>query len=121
VPALPCPAPGGLRSAARTADFDNRRSDADFLIEFEPGADPDMAGFLDVKEALEVVVGRSVDLVDRIAVEQSRNYLRRRQILLDAEPVYVAGCRRRGGVCRRSRSGTIHRKQVALSCCHSLH
>src|ERR1700730_12177803 len=78
-------------SAARTADFDNRRSDADFLIEFEPGADPDMAGFLDVKEALEAVGGRSVDLVDRIAVEQSRNYLRRRQILRDAEPVYVAG------------------------------
>ena len=85
---------GTLRSSIRRApgDFDNRRNDADFLIEFEPGADPDMAGFLDVKEALEVVVGRSVDLVDRIAVEQSRNYLRRRQILRDAEPVYVAGC-----------------------------
>jgi hypothetical protein len=50
-----------------------------------------MARFLDVKEIIAVVVGRSVDLVDRIAVEQSRNYLRRRQILRDAEPVYVAG------------------------------
>jgi len=37
------------------------------------------------------VVGRPVDLVDRLAVERSRNYLRRRQIMREAEPVYVAG------------------------------
>ncbi len=78
-------------SAARGGDFDPARSDVDFLIEFEPGADPGMGGFLDVEEALEELVGRPVDLVDRLAVEQSRNYLRRRQILQDAEPVYVAG------------------------------
>jgi len=34
-------------------------------------------------------VGRPVDLVDRFAVERRRNYLRRRQILLEAEPVYL--------------------------------
>ena len=78
-------------SAARGDDFDPAHSDVDFLVEFEPGADPGMAGFLDVEEALGAVVGRPVDLVDRLAVEQSRNYLRRRQILGDAEPVYVAG------------------------------
>ena len=77
-------------SAARAEDFDPARSDVDFLVEFEPGADPGMAGFLDVEEALTGLVGRPVDLVDRLAVEQSRNYLRRRQILGDAEPVYVA-------------------------------
>ena len=78
-------------SAARGTDFDPARSDIDFLIEFETGADPGMGGFLDVEKALQEVVGRPVDLVDRLAVEQSRNYLRRRQILGDAEPVYVAG------------------------------
>lgn len=78
-------------SAARGADFDAQRSDADFLIEFEPGQDPGMAGFMDLKQALEQAVGRPVDLVDRLAVERSRNYLRRRQILGEAEPVYVAG------------------------------
>ena len=78
-------------SAARGTDFDARRSDADFLIEFEPGRDPGMAGFMELKEALERTVGRPVDLVDRAAVERSRNYLRRRQILGEAEPVYVAG------------------------------
>ncbi len=78
-------------SAARSEDFNPARSDVDFLIEFEPGADPGFSGFLDIEEALEQVVGRPVDLIERIAVEQSRNYLRRRYILRDAEPVYVAG------------------------------
>jgi predicted nucleotidyltransferase len=78
-------------SAARGDDFDPARSDVDFLVEFDPSADPGMAGFLDVEEALRQVVGRKVDLVDRLAVEQSRNYLRRRQILGDAESVYVEG------------------------------
>jgi hypothetical protein len=50
-----------------------------------------MAGFMELKEALERTVGRPVDLVDRGAVERSRNYLRRRQILGEVEPVYVAG------------------------------
>ncbi len=78
-------------SATREQDFDPERSDADFLIEFEPGCDPGMAGFMELKEALERAVGRPVDLIDRVAVERSRNYLRRRQILGEAEPVYVAG------------------------------
>ena len=78
-------------SAARGDDFDPARSDVDFLVEFDPSADPGMAGFLDVEAALRQVVGRKVDLVDRLAVEQSRNYLRRRQILGDAESVYVEG------------------------------
>jgi hypothetical protein len=33
----------------------------------------------------------SVDVVDRRAIEQSRNYLRRRHILQEAEPIFVAG------------------------------
>jgi hypothetical protein len=61
------------------------------LIEFEPGSDPGFAGFLDLKEALEQVLGRPVDLVERGAVEQSRNYIRRRRILQEAEPLFVAG------------------------------
>ena len=77
-------------SAARDADFDAQRSDADFLIEFEPSRDPGMAGFMDIKQAPEQAVGRSVELVDRPAVERSRNYLRRRHILGEAEPGYPA-------------------------------
>jgi predicted nucleotidyltransferase len=78
-------------SATREQDFDPARSDADLLIEFEPDAEPSSAEFLDLKEALEQVLGRPVDLIERIAVEQSRNYLRRRRILQEAEPIFVAG------------------------------
>jgi len=78
-------------SAARGADFDAQRSDADLLVEFEPGAEPDLAGFLDLKDALEQALGRPVDLVHRHSIEQSRNYLRRRHIPQEAEPIFVAG------------------------------
>lgn len=75
-------------SAARGADFEPRRSDADFLVTFAPAARNDLAAFADFKEALETLLGRPVDLVEREAVEASRNYIRRRRILAEAEPVY---------------------------------
>jgi uncharacterized protein len=75
-------------SAARGADFDPNRSDADFLVTFEPAARNDLAAFADLKEALERLLGRPVDLVEREAVEASRNFIRRRAILQEAETVY---------------------------------
>jgi predicted nucleotidyltransferase len=77
-------------SAARGADFDVQRSDADFLIEFEPDVTPTITLLLDVEDALQHELGRPVDLVQREVVEASPNYLRRRRILTEAEPVYVA-------------------------------
>ena len=55
-------------SAARGQDFDASRSDADFIVEFEPDAPPDLNGFFGVKLALEQVLGRGVDLVEQGAV-----------------------------------------------------
>jgi hypothetical protein len=78
-------------SAARGVDFDPQRSDADFLVAFEPGVTPTITLLLDVEDALQQVLGRPVDLVERQVVEASPNYLRRRRILREAEPVYVAG------------------------------
>jgi uncharacterized protein len=75
-------------SAARGTDFD-ATSDVDFLVEFA-AEENDLAGFLDFKEALEVLLARPVDLVDRRAVETSRNPIRRRHILAGAEAVYGA-------------------------------
>lgn len=74
-------------SAARGGDFDPARSDADFLVQFSPAA-TDMATWLDFKQALEDLLGRPVDLVDRTALESSRNYIRRRAILGQAQPVH---------------------------------
>ena len=75
-------------SAARVADFDASRSDADFLVTFTPVARNDLAAFIDFKDALETLLGRAVDLVERDAVETSRNYIRRRAILGEAQAVY---------------------------------
>lgn len=76
-------------SAVRPGDFDVSRSDVDFLVELGAEAD-DLGSFLDFKEALEALLGRPVDLVERQAVEASRNPIRRRRILAEAEPLYAA-------------------------------
>jgi hypothetical protein len=75
-------------SAARGSDFDPTRSDADFLVAFRPNAKTEI--YLDLEEAFERILGRKVDLIDRHAIETSRNYIRRRSILEQAEPIYVA-------------------------------
>ena len=72
-------------SAAR-GDFDPARSDLDFLVEFAAPED-ELARFLDFKAALEALLARRVDLVDRKAIEASDNYIRKRHILTGAEPV----------------------------------
>jgi predicted nucleotidyltransferase len=75
-------------SAARGTDFDPHRSDADFLVTFAPSVRNDLAVFADLKDELERLLGRHVDLVEREAVETSRNFIRRRAILKEAQPVY---------------------------------
>ncbi|MFC3226405.1 nucleotidyltransferase family protein [Marinibaculum pumilum] len=75
-------------SAARGVDFDPANSDADFLVTFRPEVHADMVAFLDFKEALEQLLRRQVDLIDRRAIEASRNPIRRRNILTEAETVY---------------------------------
>lgn len=75
-------------SAARGTGFDPNRSDADFLVTFTPTVRNDLAAFADLKDALERLLGRPVDLVEREAVEASRNFIRRRAILKGAETVY---------------------------------
>ena len=76
-------------SVARGVDFNAATSDVDFLVQFEPQGD-DLAHFLDLKDALEALLERPVDLVDRKAIEASRNTIRRRRILAGAEPIYAA-------------------------------
>jgi len=66
-------------------------SDVDLLVRFEPGAaGPWMQNFERLEDELARLFGRTVDLVDRQAVEESRNWLRRREILGTAQVVYAA-------------------------------
>jgi predicted nucleotidyltransferase len=73
-----------------TGDFRDD-SDVDFLVRFRSGAErPWMAHFGELQEALEALLGRSVDLVDWKGIEQSENWIRRRSILESAQTLYAA-------------------------------
>jgi len=65
-------------------------SDIDVLVRFER---PVLWGLFDLahmEEELAGIFGRNVDLIDRLAVEKSPNYIRRRAILGSAQTVYAA-------------------------------
>ena len=52
-------------SAARGTDFDPGKSDADFLVEFDPDSDlPPVEQFFGLVDALREALGRPVDLVE---------------------------------------------------------
>lgn len=53
-------------------DFDPTRSDVDILVEFDADAADSFTNFLDLKESLETLFGRSVDLVELHAIRNRR-------------------------------------------------
>ena len=66
-------------------------SDVDVLVEFEPGRTPGLLGVVGMERELsDLFGGRKVDLIERSAVETSRNYIRREAILRSAETIYAA-------------------------------
>lgn len=66
-------------------------SDVDLLVTFRPEADlgPWMSRFFELQAELSALAGRAVDLVERPAVESSRNPIRKRHILGSAEVLYA--------------------------------
>lgn len=57
-------------SAARGTDFDPAVSDADFLVEFEPGTGMGpLDQYFGLAEALEQALGRKVDLLEPRAIQ----------------------------------------------------
>lgn len=72
------------------ADF-RPNSDVDVLVSFRPQAQVTLFDMVNMQDELREIFGRDVDLVSRRGVENSRNYLRRRQILETAEVIDVAG------------------------------
>jgi len=71
-------------------DFGDQ-SDIDFLIDPQTGVIWKFADQMAMEEEMSQLLGRKVELVERTAVERSRNYIRRRHILSTAEPIYVEG------------------------------
>ena len=65
-------------------------SDIDVLVTFAPDAAWRFYDLIDMREELERMFGRSVDLIERRLVETSENYIRRNHILRNLETIYVA-------------------------------
>jgi uncharacterized protein len=74
-------------SAARITDFDPARSDIDLLVTYLPGDDPAFGEYLHLRDGLEAVFGRPVDLVMDDAVE---NPFIRADIERFRQPIYAA-------------------------------
>jgi hypothetical protein len=64
-------------------------SDVDALVTFAPGIRWRL-DLVEMKEDLERLFGRRVDLVERRLVESSENYIRRRHTLSHLKTLYVA-------------------------------
>ncbi len=70
-------------------DF-NPDSDVDVLVSFAPDARWSLFDLVRMQEELKAILGREVDLLERVAVEQSENYIRRKSILSNMEVIYAA-------------------------------
>ena len=65
-------------------------SDVDVMVDFEQDSGRTLFDLVDMIDELKNIFGRNVDLLTRKAVERSRNYIRRKEILSSAEVVYVS-------------------------------
>ena len=65
-------------------------SDIDILISYQADAPRGLFQKMELKEELEAIVQRKVDLVSKKAIQESRNWIRRNHILNSAQVIYVA-------------------------------
>jgi predicted nucleotidyltransferase len=65
-------------------------SDVDVLVTFDEAARWTLFELVEMQDELKAVIGRDVDLVEKIAVERSPNYIRRRHILENQRAFYAA-------------------------------
>lgn len=63
-------------------------SDIDMLVTFDPHSKISLMGFIGLEAELEDLLHRKVDLVSKQAVEQDRNWLRRKEILSHYQTIY---------------------------------
>lgn len=77
-----------LFGSALRSDF-RPDSDVDLLVSFAPEAEWSLLDHARMERELERLLGRKVDLVSRIAIEQSPNRVRREEILSTSRPIYA--------------------------------
>ncbi len=64
-------------------------SDVDVLVTVAPEFVWTLSKAVQRQEEIEAVFGRNVDFIERLNVEQSPNYIRRKEILKTAQVIYV--------------------------------
>lgn len=65
-------------------------SDVDILITFAPTAKRGLTETLQMRDELQAMFDRKVDLLVKAAIEHSENWLRRKHILESAKVIYAA-------------------------------
>ncbi len=65
-------------------------SDVDVLVTFAPESHWTLFDLLHAEEEFSQMLGRKVDLGEKSAIEQTRNYIIRRHILSTAQRIYAA-------------------------------
>jgi len=78
-----------LFGSALRDDF-GPESDVDVLVRFAPDVTWSLLDLARMQDELSRILEHQVDLVERTAVEKSKNYIRRRHILRSLETLYVA-------------------------------
>lgn len=79
-----------LFGSALREDF-GPESDVDILVTFEAGSEWGLLDHVNMEQQLSNLLGCEVDLLTRRAVENSPNWILRREILNTAEVIYGAG------------------------------
>ena len=66
-------------------------SDIDVMVDFQPSTCCGLLALVEMKEELEAIFEREVDLLTKKSIEQSENWIRRQEIFSTAQVIYVAG------------------------------
>lgn len=69
-------------------DF-NLDSDIDLLVKFDPNAHISLMNMIKIEDELKILLKRNIDLVSKKAIENSKNWIRRQNILNNVEIIYV--------------------------------
>jgi uncharacterized protein len=64
-------------------------SDVDVLVTWAPEARISLFDYTPMREELEAMFGRRVDLISKEGIEQSRNWIRKKEILGSARVIYA--------------------------------
>ncbi len=64
-------------------------SDIDILVSFNSNSHPTLFDLVKMENELKIIFNREIDLVSKRGIENSRNYLRRQEILHSYQVIYA--------------------------------